>query len=95
MGAGLNKHAIVTTNFRPFEAVISHMVSQVQPDVPVIWMDNGYYTPATFQFADAVTKQLGLNLQIYLPLAVAPTAKPWKAQRPRWMTHAMQLSRKR
>lgn len=65
---GLNKRAIVTTNFRPFEAVILHMVSQVQPDVPVIWMDNGYNTPATYQFADAVTKQLGLNLKIYLPL---------------------------
>ena len=65
---GLNKRAIVTTNFRPFEAVILHMVSQVQPDVPVIWMDNGYNTPATYQFADAVTQQLGLNLKIYLPL---------------------------
>ncbi|MGN1056480.1 MAG: phosphoadenosine phosphosulfate reductase family protein [Comamonas sp.] len=65
---GLNQRAIVTTNFRPFEAVILHMVSQVQPDVPVIWMDNGYNTPATYQFADAVTQQLGLNLKIYLPL---------------------------
>ena len=65
---GLNKAAIVTTNFRPFEAVILHMVSQVQPDVPVVWMDNGYNTEATYQFADAVTQQLGLNLKIYLPL---------------------------
>ncbi len=65
---GLNQRAIVTTNFRPFEAVILHMVSRVQPDVPVIWMDNGYNTEATYRFADAVTKQLGLNLKIYLPL---------------------------
>ena len=28
---GLGKSAIVTTNFRPFEAVILHMVAQVQP----------------------------------------------------------------
>lgn len=65
---GLKQQAIVTTNFRPFEAVILHMVSRVQPDVPVVWMDNGYNTEATYQFADAVTKQLGLNLKIYLPL---------------------------
>ena len=65
---GLNQRPIVTTNFRPFEAVILHMVSQVQPDVPVVWMDNGYNTEATYQFADAVTQQLGLNLKIYLPL---------------------------
>ena len=65
---GLQQPTIVTTNFRPFEAVILHMVSQVQPNVPVVWMDNGYNTEATYQFADAVTKQLGLNLKIYLPL---------------------------
>lgn len=65
---GLGQPTIVTTNFRPFEAVILHMVTRANPNVPVVWMDNGYNTPATYQFADAVTKQLGLNLKIYLPL---------------------------
>ena len=65
---GLGQATIVTTNFRPFEAVILHMVTRANPDVAVVWMDNGYNTPATYQFADAVTKQLGLNLKIYLPL---------------------------
>ena len=65
---GLGQSTIVTTNFRPFEAVILHMVTRANPDVAVVWMDNGYNTPATYQFADAVTKQLGLNLKIYLPL---------------------------
>ena len=64
---GLGQPAIVTTNFRPFEAVILHMVTRVLRDVPVVWMDNGYNTEATYRFADEVTKQLGLNLQIYLP----------------------------
>lgn len=65
---GLGLRSIVTTNFRPFESVILHMVAQAQPDVPVIWMDNGYNTDATYRFADEVTRQLGLNLKIYLPL---------------------------
>jgi phosphoadenosine phosphosulfate reductase len=65
---GLGRPAIVTTNFRPFEAVILHMVTRVKPDVPVIWMDNGYNTEATYRFADQVTRELGLNLRIYLPL---------------------------
>lgn len=64
----LGQAAIVTTNFRPFEAVILHLVTRVNPHVPVVWMDNGYNTPATYQFADAVTQQLGLNLKTYLPL---------------------------
>ncbi|WP_437882122.1 phosphoadenosine phosphosulfate reductase domain-containing protein [Pseudomonas sp. LRF_L74] len=64
---GLGKTAICTTNFRPFEAVILHMVTRVQPDIRVIWMDNGYNTEATYRFADEVSKQLDLNLSIYLP----------------------------
>jgi phosphoadenosine phosphosulfate reductase len=65
---GLGKSAIVTTNFRPFEAVILHMVTQVNPGVPVVWMDNGYNTDATYRFADEVTRQLSLNLRTFLPL---------------------------
>ncbi|QNP47120.1 phosphoadenosine phosphosulfate reductase domain-containing protein [Diaphorobacter aerolatus] len=64
---GLAKTNIVTTNFRPFEAVILHMCAKAQPDMRVIWMDNGYNTDATYRFADEVTRQLGLNLSIYLP----------------------------
>ena len=60
--------AICTTNFRPFEAVILHMVTRVQPDIPIVWMDTGYNTPATYEFADAVSRQLELNRTIYLPL---------------------------
>lgn len=65
---GLGKRAIVTTNFRPFEAVILHLVTRVQRDVPVVWMDNGYNTPATYRYADEVAKLLKLNLKTYLPL---------------------------
>lgn len=65
---GLNQSPIVTTNFRPYEAVILHMVTRAKPDIPVVWMDNGYNTEATYRYADEVTKQLGLNLKIYLPL---------------------------
>ena len=65
---GLGKRAIVTTNFRPFEAVILHLVTRVQPNLPVVWMDNGYNTEATYRYADEVTHLLGLNLKIYLPL---------------------------
>ncbi|GEN25964.1 phosphoadenosine phosphosulfate reductase family protein [Halomonas cupida] len=58
---------IVTTNFRPFEAVILHMVASQRPDVPVVWMDHGYNTDATYRFADALVKRLDLNLISYLP----------------------------
>ncbi|PZP23992.1 phosphoadenosine phosphosulfate reductase family protein [Pseudomonas kuykendallii] len=64
---GLGKTAICTTNFRPFEAVILHMVSRVDPNIPVIWMDSGYNTDATYRCADEICRKLNLNLSIYLP----------------------------
>ncbi|HEX5400313.1 MAG TPA: phosphoadenosine phosphosulfate reductase family protein [Verrucomicrobiae bacterium] len=59
--------AIVSTNFRPYEAVILHLSVQVQPDIPVLWVDHGYNRPATYRHAEALKKMLNLNLKPYLP----------------------------
>ncbi len=59
--------AIVSTNFRPYEAVILHLVTQVQPDIPVLWVDHGYNRPATYRHAEELRKRLGLNLRPFLP----------------------------
>jgi len=62
-----NGRAIVSTNFRPYEAAILHLAVQVQPDIPVLWVDHGYNRPATYQHAEALRAGLNLNLQPYLP----------------------------
>jgi phosphoadenosine phosphosulfate reductase len=59
--------AIVSTNFRPYEAVVLHLATQVQPDIPVLWVDHGYNRPATYQHAEQLRKQLGFNLKPYQP----------------------------
>ena len=59
--------AIVSTNFRPYEAAILHLAAQVQPDIPVLWVDHGYNRPATYQHAEVLRARLGLNLKSYLP----------------------------
>ncbi|AYF35599.1 phosphoadenylylsulfate reductase [Vreelandella alkaliphila] len=58
---------ICTTNFRPFEAVILHMVTQARPDIPIVWMDSGYNTETTYQFADALIQRLNLNMVSFIP----------------------------
>jgi phosphoadenosine phosphosulfate reductase len=63
--------AIVSTNFRPYEAVVLHLCAQVQPDMPVLWVDHGYNRPATYQHAEQLKKQLKLNLKPYLPKLTA------------------------
>ena len=63
--------AVVSTNFRPYEAAILHLAVQVQPNIPVLWVDHGYNRPATYRHAEALRARLGLNLQPYLPRLTA------------------------
>jgi len=63
--------AIVSTNFRPYEAVVLHLVSQLQPDIPVLWVDHGYNRPATYRHAEELKSRLKLNLKPFLPRLTA------------------------
>lgn len=63
--------AIVSTNFRPYEAVILHLVTQVQPDIPVLWVDHGYNRPATYRHAEQLRAQLKLNIKPFVPRVTA------------------------
>lgn len=58
---------VVTTNFRPYEVAILNAVSEVKPDIPVIWCDTGYNTPNTYRHAEALIERLNLNIDLYVP----------------------------
>jgi len=60
-------NAIISTNFRPYEAVVLHLATQAQADIPVLWVDHGYNRPATYKHAEKVKDLLHLNLKAYLP----------------------------
>jgi len=59
--------AVISTNFRPYEAVILHLAVQVQPDISVLWVDHGYNRPATYKHAEALKKRLNLKIKAYVP----------------------------
>ena len=63
--------ALVSTNFRPYEAVILHLCVQVEPDIPVLWVDHGYNRPATYRHAEALQRLLNLNVKLYVPKVTA------------------------
>ena len=68
--------AIVTSNFRPYEAVILHLATQAQADIPVLWVDHGTNLPETYRFTENCRERLNLNLKAYLPLM---TSAHWLA----------------
>lgn len=61
------RRAIVSTSFGPFAAVTLHLATQARPDIPVLWVDAGYGTPAMYRLADELAGRLRLNLKIYRP----------------------------
>jgi phosphoadenosine phosphosulfate reductase len=65
--AQANGRPVVSTNFRPYEAALLHLCVQVQPDIPVLWVDHGYNRPATYKHAEDLKRRLKLNLIPYLP----------------------------
>lgn len=68
--------ALVTTNFRPYESVILHLATQVQPDIQILWVDHGTNLPETYRFAEKCRAQLQLNLHAFVPKM---TAAHWLA----------------
>mgnify|MGYP000327257349 CR=1 FL=1 len=62
-----SQRPLVTTNFRPYEAVILHLITQVKPEIQVLWVDSGYNTSATYRFAESLIERLDLNIVTYIP----------------------------
>jgi phosphoadenosine phosphosulfate reductase len=63
--------AVVSTNFRPYEAVILHLAVQAEPNIPVLWVDHGYNRPATYRHAEELRTLLKLDIRPYLPRMTA------------------------
>jgi phosphoadenosine phosphosulfate reductase len=56
---------VMSTSFGIQAAVMLHLVTQVVPNIPVIWVDTGYLPEETYRFADDLTQRLNLNLKVY------------------------------
>jgi phosphoadenosine phosphosulfate reductase len=56
---------VLSTSFGAQAAVMLHLATRIAPDIPVVFVDTGYLFPETYQFADALTKRLRINLKVY------------------------------
>lgn len=61
------KRPLLTTSFGPQAGVLLHAVLSIDPDVPVLWVDHGFNTNATYRFAKSLIEQYKPNLHIYAP----------------------------
>lgn len=63
--AHLPQQPMLSSSFGIQAAVMLHLVTQQQADIPVVLTDTGYLFPETYRFIDQLTEQLGLNLKVY------------------------------
>lgn len=65
---GVAGRVAVVSSFGAESAVLLHLVAQVAPDTPVLFLDTGKHFPETLAYRDELVARLGLtNLQVLTP----------------------------
>jgi phosphoadenosine phosphosulfate reductase len=57
----------VTNSFQAEDMVVLHIVRQILPNVPVIFLDTGYHFAEVYEYRDRMTRDWSLNLINLLP----------------------------
>ena len=68
---------VLSSSFGAQAAVMLHLVTREAPQIPVVLIDTGYLFPETYQFIDAMTERLSLNLKVYR----SPSSAAWQESR--------------
>lgn len=53
-----------TSSFQTQSVALLHIIGQVRPDLPVIFLDTGYHFPETLAYRDQLVEMFGLNLLV-------------------------------
>lgn len=56
---------VMSTSFGIHSAVMLHLVTEIIPNIPIIWVDTGYLPAETYKFAEDLSQRLNLNLKVY------------------------------
>ncbi|HTL53012.1 MAG TPA: phosphoadenylyl-sulfate reductase, partial [Planctomycetota bacterium] len=51
-----------STSFQPAGVALMHMSAQIDPNLPIYFVDTGFHFPETLEFRDQVVQLLGVNL---------------------------------
>lgn len=63
----LNATSFATTSFGPNSAALLKMTSDVDAELPIVWVDHGYNVKPAYVAAEEIMQQLPLNMKIYNP----------------------------
>ncbi len=63
--AHLPGNHMLSSSFGIQAAVMLHLCTQADANMPIVLTDTGYLFPETYQFIDQLKQQLALNLKVY------------------------------
>src|SRR5690554_1424520 len=69
--ANLGEPIMASTSFSPNSAVMLKLITDVAPQLPIVWADSGYNVPDTYRVAEQLIKLLKPNLKVYIPKMTA------------------------
>jgi phosphoadenosine phosphosulfate reductase len=75
---GQSQLPCITSSFQAECVVLTHMLREVRPDIPVLFLDTFHHFPQTLAYRDEITERWGLNL-INLRAAM-PSVGLWQAE---------------
>lgn len=55
---------VMSSSFGMQSAVMLHLVTRVQPGIPVIFVDTGYHFAETYRFVDEMAERLSLEIRV-------------------------------
>src|SRR5215831_9093497 len=67
LGAADRRRVCVTSSFQAECVVLTHLMIQDYPDVPVLFLDTGYHFPETYRYRDEIARILKLNVVNLVP----------------------------
>ena len=65
--AGATGDIVVTNSFQAEDMVLLHMVREILPNVPVVFLDTGYHFAEVYEYRDRMAAAWGMNLITLLP----------------------------
>lgn len=57
------KKMFTTSSFQTHSLVMLHILSKIDPDIPIYFLNTGYHFPETVAFKDQVAREFGINVK--------------------------------
>lgn len=61
------QRACLTSSFQAEDVVVLHMALEIQPRIPVLFLETGYHFPETLVYRDRIASEWNLNLVVVEP----------------------------